>query len=264
MNYSRFIPNPILQPIVDCYWVVEGFDQGIQKIIPDGYSELIFHFGDAYEISHERGISFIQPHSIAAGQLSKPVFLKPTGKSGVFGIKFKPAGLWNFLGCDMHLLTNTTYSLDDIVKPGSQHLVERLQSCSTNDQRIEIIETYLLNHWNPRAAEAIDLVISDIRMNRGQLAIETISRNRKLSVRKMERLFHQRVGISAKLYSRLIRFTYVFNLLQQSSITKAEACYLSGYFDQAHFNKDFKSFTDENPEMYFENNHTFANFFMNA
>lgn len=91
MNYSLFAPNALLRHLTECYWIVEGTDISQQKIIPDGFTEIIFHFGDPYRII-QSGSFELQSHSIAAGQLCKPIFLQPTGYSGVLGVKFKPTG----------------------------------------------------------------------------------------------------------------------------------------------------------------------------
>lgn len=264
MEYSRFIPKIQFRHLVEYYWIVEGNDATVQKIIPDGCPELIFHFGDPYKISSELIPEEKQSMSLAAGQLDRPIFLSPTGKSGVVGIKFKAIGFWKLFRCDVHPLANQAYSLRDVLDIDTDRLIEEINASTTNNQRVEIIENFLLEQLiNAEKGSELDAVINDIQIKNGQVSIHELSVSHKLSVRKIERLFHQQIGISAKTYARLMRFASVFNLLQRPSISKAEASYLSGYFDQAHFNRDFKVFTGENPESYFKNNHTFSNFFLN-
>jgi AraC-like DNA-binding protein len=263
MEYSTFVPNPQLQPIIDCYWIVEGSETVAQKIIPDGRSELIFHFGDRYRIKAEGGREEVQSLSIAAGQLDRPIYLTPTGKSGVIGIKFKPLGMWRLLGCDMHLLTNQTPALHDVLDKGLDDIVDRITCCASNHERIRIVEAFLTCHVKTLNTSVLDPVIKEIDENQGQVSIRNLAEKFKLSGRKMERLFLQQVGVPAKLYSRLMRFTHVYQLLQAPELTKAEATYLSGYFDQAHFNREFREFTGENPESYFSQRHAFSNFFLN-
>lgn len=265
MKYSRFIPKIPFQSIVEYYWIVEGQDLTVQKIVPDGCPELIFHFGDPYKISSGSIPEQLQSLALAAGQLDRQIFLQPTGQSGVLGIKFNATGFWKLFGCDMHLLTNHTFSLNDVLETGMDSLVEQIAISKTNDHRIEIIETFLLNRLsNLERKSEIDGVADDILKKNGQVSICELSASHKMSARKIERLFLQQVGISPKVYARIVRFTSVFNLLQQPSISKVEASYLSGYFDQAHFNNEFRSFAGENPESYFQHNHTFSNFFLNG
>ncbi len=262
MKYARFIPDIRLQSLVDCYWLVEGHDTEVQKVVPDGCPELIFHFGDPYEIGNGKGLAEIQEPCLVAGQLDRPIYLRPTGKSGVLGIKFKPLGLWRMFGTDMHLLTNYAYSLSDVIPSVFENLTQRLRQSSSQKDRISQVEDVLLGYAiKAKPENELDLVIETIQSSKGQITLSGLAHHFNISNRKIERLFHQRVGISAKRYSRLIRFTSVFSLIQKPAMTKAEASYLAGYFDQAHFNRDFHQFTGESPEIYFKHNHSFANFF---
>lgn len=263
MEYSTFVPNPQLQQVVECYWIVEGSDTFTQKIIPDGCSELIFHFGDRYKVHLEGKPQTLQSPSIVAGQLSAPLFLTPTGRSGVIGVKFRPLGMWRLLGCNMELLTNETYALRDVMNRETEDLADMIRYAAGNHERIRIVETFLLRHLQHLHASALDPLISEIHQHQGQVSMRELSAKFRLSSRKMERLFLQQVGVTAKLYSRLVRFARVYKMVQQPELTKAEATYLCGYFDQAHFNREFREFTGENPEMYFSQGHAFANFFLN-
>jgi AraC-like DNA-binding protein len=264
MEYSRFIPNIALQPLVECYWIVEGTDVTVQKIIPDGCTELVFHFGRPYKISSDGVNSHVQPGSIAAGQLNRPIYLTPTGESGVLGIKFHAAGIWKMFGCDMHLLTNETFDLADVLGKDINCLHSQVCELSSNRERIRAVETYLLKEISRAGSSAdLDMLVGEIQSKKGQLSIDKLSRDHKLSPRKLERIFRQQIGISAKLYSRITRFSNVYQLLQQETISTTDAVYLAGYFDQPHFNREFREFTGENPDSYFKNNHSFSNFFLN-
>jgi AraC-like DNA-binding protein len=264
MNYSTFVPDLKLQSVVECYWIVEGTETAWQKITPDGYTEMIFHFGDRYRVRHSLKPEELQPYAIVAGQIDTPLFLQPSGKSGVFGIKFHPTGIWKLFGINMSQLTNQTANLSEISKSAADQLPDYLRKAQHNEHRIFIIEEFLLNRQRMEIRESeIDPVVAAIHKTKGQISIQEIAQTHHLSPRKMERLFKQQVGVSAKLYSRIVRFAHIYKLIQQPELSKAEATYLSGYFDQAHFNKEFKEFAGESPETYFHQNHAFSNFFLN-
>ncbi|MES2882523.1 MAG: DUF6597 domain-containing transcriptional factor [Bacteroidota bacterium] len=52
MFYQRIQPPKELVNFVECFWVMESADTTVQqqKIIPDGFPEIIFHYGDHYRI----------------------------------------------------------------------------------------------------------------------------------------------------------------------------------------------------------------------
>ncbi|WP_317162601.1 helix-turn-helix domain-containing protein [Myroides albus] len=72
-----------------------------------------------------------------------------------------------------------------------------------------------------------------------------------ISERTLERLVKQYVGMSPKVYSRIIRFQANLNLLRESSFKSlTELTYESGYFDQSHYIREFKTFTGSTPKQY--------------
>src|SRR5688572_17652866 len=125
MDYSRFIPNVHISPFVECFWMVKGSDQSIQKIIPDGYCELIFHLADAYNLVTGDTVAS-QSRTIIAGQINKPIFLQPRGISDVVGIKFKPTGLWRLTGLPMTEVANQTLDFAKIAPELSDMIYNKL------------------------------------------------------------------------------------------------------------------------------------------
>lgn len=260
MNYSTIIPNASVQTVVECYWAVDGVDTEQQKIIPDGFPEIIFHFGDAYRIFDGDGNNQMQQCILISGQLSKPIRLQPTGRSDVFGIKFKPSGIWKLLGVDMSTIKDEVVSFTHDETMLALH--EELKPLST-EERVRSVEDYILTRLKYSEPDESDAILSTIETQKGNVSIEELCQANHLTPRTLQRLFQQRIGITAKQYARIVRFKTVYALLQKSSLTKADSIFLSGYFDQPHFNKEFREFTQENPEKWFGERNAFSNFFMN-
>lgn len=262
MNFAIFPPHPLLRGIVECYWIAEGEQLVTQKIVPDGHSEIIFHFGDPYQIS-KCGVRFDhQPMGLIGGQIDRPLFLRPSGKSGVLGIKFAPAGLWQWRGIDMHLLTNEVFPFSDVAGIEGLQILEKIRNAHNHLARIAVVENFLLSQSRAMSNDDVNLIVQNINSTNGQIAIRDLSNQHKISLRKIERLFQQRVGISAKAYARIVRFKKIQALLKQNTLRKAEAVYLAGYFDQAHFNKDFSEFSGENPRSFLSRQNAFSDFFL--
>ena len=144
MNYSTFVPNSSLHAWVECYWAVEGMDTSIQKIIPDGYSELIFHLGDPYDFITGDMVAS-QSAAIIAGQISRPIFLKPQGRSDVIGIKFKPTGLWQLTGLRMSHVANEATDFMDILSPLSTVIYQKLFETENIQERLNSVDRVLLS-----------------------------------------------------------------------------------------------------------------------
>jgi AraC-like DNA-binding protein len=266
MNYSRFIPSSTVSSFIDSYWAVQGEDTAIQKITPDGFTELIVHLGDPYFISdHPENTFTPQPKTIIAGQLSTPIYLRPSGKSDIIGIKFTATGIWKSTGLKMDSFTDKTVDMASVLPNLSQTLLKELSVRTSTEDRIKSIDNLFIGQFLTKNStpSLIDRVVDRIQKSNGTLSVRQLTEEFNISSRTLERSFNEQVGISAKQFSRLVRFNYVFALLQQPELTKSDIAFLAGYFDQAHFNNEFRQFTNENPEFYFKQNHAFANFFMN-
>jgi len=264
MIYREFQPAPTLQPYVECYWIAEGDGAGVtQKIVPDGFTEIVFHYGDRYRFRDYKGKEKLQSRVILAGQITQPIYLTPTGNSGVIGIKFKPTGIWKLFGWNMQSFTDTAVDLAELPHTNSIDLIEKLKTSASAETKVVLTENYLLQQLIHARNTIADDFIHEIDLSSGTISITDLNKKFAIPIRKIERLFNEQVGIPAKRYSRIIRFRHVFQLLQKETWSKAEATYLAGYFDQAHFNKEFRIFSGEDPGTYFAQHHEFANFFLN-
>jgi transcriptional regulator GlxA family with amidase domain len=96
----------------------------------------------------------------------------------------------------------------------------------------------------------------------GMIPIERLQKMAGISERQLERQFQTQVGLTPKFFSRLLRFQKVFKAVMQNrnlgwSFIASEC----GYYDQAHFIHDFKSFSGQNPSAYFNEDHRMAEYF---
>lgn len=90
-------------------------------------------------------------------------------------------------------------------------------------------------------------VVSD---SYGQVQVKEVARQSGYSERQLNRLFLTQIGMNIKNYVRLTRFNYVLKHIQTSPCFFAALSQQAGYFDQAHFDKDFKAISGVSPKNY--------------
>jgi transcriptional regulator GlxA family with amidase domain len=67
----------------------------------------------------------------------------------------------------------------------------------------------------------------------------------------LEREFKQKIGISPKQYMRIARLNGVQRLIENNTTQDfTNISYEGGYADQAHFIREFKTFTGESPKAF--------------
>jgi methylphosphotriester-DNA--protein-cysteine methyltransferase len=265
MGFERITPGPGTNRFIECFWIVEEADPTpvIQKIIPDGFPEIIFHYGDPYLIKLDKKWSK-QSLSLFGGQITNHFFLKNTGVSNILGIKLKPAAASLLFDIDMHALTNRVVSLKTVGGSKLKTFAGLLNKNVDQVTRIAAIDEYLSRYEGVGSNDStINTAVGRILSSNGMVSVGEICKECGCSERQLERMFRKFIGVSPKLYCRIIRFAYVFQVVQgKEALNGSELGIASGFYDQSHFIKNFKAFTGEDPSRYFFDQPNLANFFL--
>lgn len=265
MSYRLHAPDPALSGLVDCYWFVddEATDAVEQKIIPDGYPEIIFHYGDPYEI-RLRSRWERQAQSLMAGQITRYFHLRNTGRSSMVGIKLKPSAPARWFGLRMEGLTDAVIDLQTLLPERLDAPMRELRHAADDEQKLEVLNRSLLTLPEPEPElEPLTLALERIFATQGTASVAELRERAGVGERMLERLFKRYVGLGPKFYSRVVRFSAIFKLAQGRDLRMSALSADSGYYDQPHFSRDFKAFTGEDPSKYGFGQANIANFFLN-
>lgn len=110
-------------------------------------------------------------------------------------------------------------------------------------------------------SDALLLATTVISDSYGQARVNEVAKQTCYSERHLNRLFLTQIGMSIKNYARLTRFNYVLKQIQKSPCFFAALSQQAGYFDQAHFDKDFKAISGVSPQKYLK---TMSDFYYDA
>ncbi len=265
MQYFQKGPSTELSSIIKSFWQIEDLEntQIIRdKIVPDGYPELIFHFGDRYKIDIS-GKWENQHKELLAGQLTNYFHLENTGAIGMFAIKLQPWAPSLFFN---HKMTD----LVDAVVPISRsetNIVASLMEIAISPISFEekcknASKIFLELEQTSKIDQNGIIAIREIIESKGKYQISEICSKVDMSERSLERFCKEYIGLSPKFYSRIIRLAHIFKLVNEDNHNWVQLSYLGGFYDQAHFIKDFKKFTGEEPTKYGFNEKNMANFFL--
>lgn len=264
MIYERIAPSNLLSDYIESFWIVDSENDQVpqvQKIIPDGHPEFIFHYGDTYNINIS-GDWETQASSLLAGQIRNHFYLKNTGKSGMIGVKMMPAALTKLFDLNMSNYTDTVVAITPDLLDLSTLPKPSLEAKDRFIKAFEGIVSDRLQSIDSRKTET-DLAIEELQRNNGSISITELSEKVGLSERQLERHFSKEVGLSPKFYARITRLGYIFKLMQNQGNSWADLVYQSGFYDQSHFIKNFKEFTGEDPSAYGFRANNMANFHLN-
>ena len=258
MIYKRKEPTPELSDFIECFWIVDSEGDTTlfpQKIIPDGFPELIFHYGDPYRICIS-GEWELQSKNLIAGQITKYFYLENSGVSGMIGVKMKPWEIHSLFGLNMASLVDKVWRLEEIVPD----FVCPEPALHSFDEFCVAIESSILSR-KPNESR-VKRGVEAIQLNHGMLDLSYLSSQIGVGERQLERLFKNEIGLSPKFYARIIRLSYIFQQVEEGDYGWAQLAYQAGFTDQSHLIKNFKEFTGEDPSKYDFDHPDMANFFM--
>jgi AraC-like DNA-binding protein len=259
VEYKVYEAAKELQAFIKCFWSLEAPAYPVpekQRIVPDGCMEMIFHCGDLYEqfLDNE---TILQPRSFVFGQITRPLEIAPTGASNIIAARFLPDGFSPFNSMPLPEMENKAVSLDSLFSEDGLHLEKQVLAASTTSERIKIIETFLLNKLStPEVTDRIAKQSVEILLQlNGQLSIDELAVQLKINRRQLERKFSSAIGLSPKQLAKVIRLQATLKMLEKRQFTSLTSlAYENGYFDQAHFIKDFKEFTGMSPGQFYTGN----------
>ena len=253
MKYHEYAPHPSLQDTVKCLWIHEAAypSETKQDITPDGCVELIFNFGSPYLLRTTIPPSPL-PAAFIVGFQNRTIPLLLHGTVKVVAARLFAWGAMALLRDNVTALANAVTALGTDLGT----LVQRLKSHVTQGQYEKArtaLEEFLIQQVLARTYDLklIQTAAKFLHRTKGQYRISELADSCQLSVRQLERGFHRVVGTSPKTFARTIRFQEAQRrLMFDPNADLTELAYECGYFDQAHFIKDFKTFAGRTPSEY--------------
>lgn len=265
MIYKQKEPVQELAGVIKSFWMIDSEGDATirqEKIIPDGYPEMIFHYGDPFRARIPNEWS-VQQKDLLAGQISNYFFLENTGRVGMFALKFQPWALRKLFSIKIANYTDTVLPIDLKVSSTIQAIKHVAIRPSSFDEKTAAIENILLDFVKPGSTKSKgELATALIIHHKGAITLQQVQEQIGISERSLERYFKEYIGLSPKFYCRIIRFAYIFSLVNQGTIDWSDVSFLAGFYDQSHFIKNFKEFTGEEPSTYGFTKETMANFFL--
>jgi AraC-like DNA-binding protein len=163
-------------------------------------------------------------------------------------IHFRPAGALPFLGIPLSDLENSCLGLADVWGNDGTALHERLIDAPSPATRVALLEDFLLSRMRPRRP-AVAAVLDAVERHPSMRVSEALELT-GLSPKRLIALFRAEVGLAPKAYLRVRRLQAALRHLDADAVRGADIAHDLGYFDQAHFVREFRSFTTMTPTQY--------------
>jgi AraC-like DNA-binding protein len=258
INLEMFTPtSPELREYVQAIWFAhtdsELEDDLDFKVLTDCASGLVLNYGDLVKHTQRDCESILKKSSLILGPSKNLLTMTFSKKVDVIGIRFYPESGHLFFKSNMEELSNSLIEADNENIDSITNLYKDLSYLKDKEIIISRIEEYLKQLIKERDTsnfKQLRIIIDHIRLN-PQAQLADISTDLSISVREIQRLFKEYVGVLPKNISQMLKITDAKNIISDDqNTTLTEVSSEVGYFDQSHFNKDFKVFMEETPGKY--------------
>ncbi|MEV4392025.1 helix-turn-helix domain-containing protein [Nonomuraea sp. NPDC049607] len=237
-DFARQAPSPELAAYVDHFWVVTWTD------LAEPYEQRI--------LSHPTvNMTIVQDFHQIAGVIDGGFSYTMRGSGRALGTRFRPGGFRTLLGAPVSELTGRFVEIGEMFAASGPALVEGVLAEQDPGAAIALVEAFLLElgpEPDPLAEEAaalVGMVEDDVTVTR----VDELAARAGRSVRSLQRLFRDYVGIGPKWVIRRFRLHEAAERVQQGLDLATLAAEL-GYTDQAHLTRDFTAAVGMTPAAY--------------
>jgi len=248
VSYIEYFPQGNTKQYIYCYWELKSNQPRATpfhyRVVADGCIDIFF---DLYSL----------PDAYIMGLSNTFNAFPLSGMFHYLGIRFLPTAFSLLFNMDVSSLTNQVEQLDHINITLHKHLTERLlknadrsglaSACFNNSLFIDGVINQFEAYFGQTASDTTRLIDSRLSLAlekmlqaHGSMGIKELDAH--VSTRQLRRIFKFYIGDSPKAFSKIIRFQHFLRSRPTADMIGREKLFFDlGYYDQAHFIKDFKT-----------------------
>ncbi|WP_090435589.1 helix-turn-helix domain-containing protein [Duganella sp. CF458] len=243
-RHERLAPCAQLAGLVEHYWFV-GWDMHGH---PPQQQETLPHPNVHLVIEHDSdGV-----YGVHTARYTKLL----AGQGFAFGIKFRPGGFRPFLGRAVAEIADQRVALAQVFGSDGNALARQVRACapaSAPHAMAAAAQAFLLARLplpdadTGRAAALVAAIAADPAL----LTVDALAAQAGSNKRALQRLFQQYVGVGPKWVIKRYRMHEAVAQLQAgAAVELAQLALRLGYYDQAHFIKEFTALVGKPPGAY--------------
>jgi AraC-like DNA-binding protein len=247
-------PLPPLRPFVERYsgYRMAGFRPGLHRGLPSRHLTFIISLAGPVEIAAMPDI-LQAPAALSAfvgGLHNGPAAIVHDGTQVGVSLSLTPFGARGLLGVPAGELAGRVIDLEALLGADAGRLADRLHTAAGWEERFALLDTVLLERLGrvtlPPVRPEIEGAFRRLVAADGGVDIATLAAQTGWSRRHLAERFRAEIGLPPKVLARVARFDRARRLLGRST-PPAEVAALTGYYDQAHLNRDFKEMAGCSP-----------------
>lgn len=245
VTYRELVPHITLQPYIYCYWQLRTTrplaEQFHYRVVADGCIDIFF------ELSHPQ-------ENFVMGFCKQYTEFALDNSFNYIGVRFLPTMFPQLFKVNAATLSNRFEHLSAVQPQIAAFITTHINNTQDLSYIAQLFDNYfisLLSHIefdnDPRLYNALSIILDRCGVVDIEKDLDT-----GISPRQLRRLFEFYIGDTAKTFSKVVRFQHILRAKPSAqSLRRNKLFFDSGYYDQAHFIKEFRNFYGVTPSKAF-------------
>lgn len=252
MRLKNIEPHPLLKGYIEKMWLFESIGKmpvdDLKLVVPNGHIKLSVAFRNGI-VAKMNGKSFTskEQNISLTGIVDVPVILDVDEDvaTGTIVVEFNPQGAYRFFRFSLNEIKNQIHPLTDVLGTVAKQLEEQISNVESVEGKVTLLQHFLLNQFMQQAEDSIfEYCVAKITSSKGKITIKELEKKTGYSSRWLNMKFADKLGISPKNLSTIIRFNQYYNAVANNNeMDFMQNAFYDHYYDQSHFLKEFKRFT---------------------
>ena len=252
MRLQNIEPHPLLKSYIDKMWLFESCGkmpaEDLKLVVPNGHIKLSVAFCNGI-VASVNGKTFTskEQNISLTGLVDVPVILDAEDDiaTGTIVVEFNPKGAYRFFQISLDDIKNQIHPLSDILGTVAKQLEVQISNVGSVDEKVDLLQQFLLRQLMVTAEDLIfEYCVEKIITSKGKITVRELEKKTGYTSRWLNIKFADKLGISPKNLSTIIRFNQYYNALANNNeMDFMQNAFYYHYYDQSHFLKEFKRFT---------------------
>ena len=253
MNVTRYLPADVLKPFVKAFMIIESETGCTNMLLPDTALVLAFRFKGHTRDAAGSADAGSLPSAVLTGLRRSARLLAYGASTANVLVIFQEGGAAAFFRQPLHELFDCSTPLSGLIRRQQiEDAEEQIAAAPDNRQRIIIAERFLITQLiGIRPDGLVQNALGSIKAAAGNISIKALAGSLYISQDAFEKRFRRVTGATPKQMARIVRLRSLISRYRPGQ-SLTGAAYEAGYFDQAHFIRDFRLFTGQAPRPFFQ------------
>lgn len=259
MEYVGRVPAPPLDLFIDDIYCLTGVPRHHRMNVPPMPSAHLFiNLGEPARLwdSDPSVPSAVFPDGWFMGTWTRRFLYEYPARVRLVGVHFKPWGISPFIDMPASELQNRWAPVDAVWRRSLDRIRNQVGDTASAAETLRVLEQELRSRLVEGPSRGLDLVRHTgrrLEASHGAIPVAALADAAGVSGNHLAEQFKSHVGVTPKRVARIYRFArLILSVDALRPVDWSELAHTAGYFDRAHFTREFKDFTGHTPTEYLD------------